>query len=326
MEQILRIAALLATLTFVGVMGFMTIEGWDFLEALYMSIITLSTVGYREVQPLSDAGRVFVIVYLVAGLGVFFYGVAQIGEAVLQAQLCDWFGRRRMEKIIRKMKDHYVVCGFGRMGRHVCAQLAAKGLPFVAIDKDEDVLLECKEKDWLFVQGDATEDRILSHAGIEQARGLAAVLPKDADNVYVTLSARILAPDVQIIARASDEKGVTKMRKAGASRVVSLYTAGAVKIAHFFIHPNVNEFLDVVTTEGTELDLAEVAVKPETPFAGQTIEEADFAAKGVVIVGLREATGRLLLPPRRDQQIQAGDSLIALGRADVIDALTSSVG
>lgn len=318
-----RITLLLFALTSTGVAGFMLIEGWNFLDALYMSVITLSTVGFSEVHSLSDAGRWFVIGYLIVGLGVFFYGVAQIGEVVLQAQFGDWLERRKMEKTIRNLKDHYVVCGFGRMGRHLCQRLAARNLPFVIIDKDEDVLQDTAEPGWHWVVGDATEDRVLLDAGIERAKGLATVLSTDADNVYVVLSARLLAPKLQIVSRSGDEKGVTKLEKAGADRVVSVYAASATKMAHSFIHPNVARFLEVITTEDTDFDLAEIPVDAEAPYAGQKLADTDFSRRGIVIVGIRHGDGSLAMPPPSQASILAGDTLIALGKAEALESFAS---
>lgn len=321
MGSVLRIILLLMALTLFGAFGFMLIEEWGFLDSLYMAVITITTVGFEEIRPLSGGGRIFVIAYLALGIGVFFYGIVQIGEIVLRAQFGEWLGRRKLEKAIKTMKNHLIICGFGRMGRQISRQLAAKGLPFVVIDREEEALSECREEGWTWILGDATDDRVLEEAGVTEARGLATVLPSDADNVYVILSARLLSPKIQIIARAGDEKSVVKMERAGANRVVSLYATGAMKIAHFLIHPSVERFLEVITAEGRELDLAEVHVTERAPYAGKALMETDFSSQGIIIVGIRRPGGELLLPPPSAATLDPGDLLIALGKAEAIENL-----
>lgn len=314
------ILALLALLPILGMIGFMLIEGWSYFDALYMSVITLSTVGFHEIHPLSDSGRAFVIVYLVGGLGVFFYGVVQIGEFIVRAELqhLDWLGRKRMDRDLKKMDNHFIICGAGRMGRGVCRQIASKGLPFVVVDRDEEVIQSCHEQEWIAVHGDATDDHILQDAGLDRARGLATVLNSDADNLYVILSARLMAPELPIIARATEEQSVAKMRKAGANRVISLFHTGAMKMAHMLSAPELEDFIEIFTTPDGELDLAEIHVAENDPRAGMTLEQTDFSSQGVVIVGIRRSDGQLILPPAGSTPIQVDDQLIALGKSDSI--------
>lgn len=322
MNNILRISALLALLTLAGTLGFYFIESdWSLLDALYMTVITLTTVGYGEVHRLSTAGRVFVMIYLAAGLGVFLFGVVQLGELVVRAQLRNWMDRHRMDTALKTLENHFIVCGFGRMGTMVCRQLAARKVPFLAVDRDEAALKECREEGWPWLVGDATDDRTLLAAGIERARSLATVLGSDADNLFVVLSARLLSRDLQILARADDEKGAAKMEKAGASRVVSLYTTGATKITQLMVSPKLEDFIETFTAGGPELDLAEVQVDPGTGYAGKALAETDFRRRGIMIVGIRCAGGELLLPPPSSTVIRAGDVLIVLGKAGAIREL-----
>lgn len=323
MKNLVQIGLLLTLLVLGGTCGFMYVEDWGFLDSLYMAVITITTVGYEEVHPLSHSGRIFVIAYLIVGLGLFFYGVVQIGEHVLRAELGDWWERRKMERTIKTLRDHYIICGAGRMGRVLSGQLRENGLPFVMVDIDEAAIERAVKEGWLSMRGDATDDHTLRDAGIERARGLAAVLPQDSDNIYVVLSARLISPQIQIIARAADEKAVAKLQKAGANRVVSLYSAAAAKMANFLIHPHVDQFLEVIGSERRELELAEIQIVSDSPYRGKTLAETDFTRRGIIIVGIRRPGGDLLLPPPSSAPIDAGDHLIALGRSEVIEELSN---
>ncbi len=313
-----RVVVALALLPAMGTIGLMLIEGWSFFDALYMAMMTITTVGYEEVHPLSTGGRIFIMAYLVVGLGIFFFGIVYLGELAVRAELNHWFGRRRMDSELKSMRNHFIVCGGGRMGLALCQQLAAKKTPFVIVDHDEATLRNGAESHWLYVVGDATDDRVLQQAGIERATGLAAVLSTDADNLYVALSARSLAPELRIVTRAIDEASVPKMQKAGADRVITLFGTSAMKMAQLLANPNLEDFFEVVSTLGTQLDLAEINVTPESDYAGKTLATADLRDLGVMIVGIRRANGDLVLPPEGTDQILAGDSLIALGRSEDI--------
>lgn len=317
----LKLAALLTALTVIGTVGFHLIEGWSLFDSLYMAIITLTTVGYGEVHPLSGPGRVFVMFYLVVSLGFFLYGIVQVAELMLRAQLLDWFGRRKMDSQIKSMKDHFIICGYGRMGQSVCLQLAQRGIPFLAIDRNREALAECKAKSWHWLAGDATDDDTLIEAGITRARGIASVLESDADNLFVVMSARMLNPKLQIISRASEEKQIPKLQRAGANRVVSMFTAAGAKMAQLLINPQVDDFFEVISERGDDLSLAEVHVPPESPLIGKALRETDFRARGIMVVGIRRNDGRILMPPESAELIQTNDHLIMLARSGVMEAL-----
>lgn len=208
------------------------------------------------------------------------------------------------------------------MGRVLARQLTANDLPFVIVDNDEGKIERCRKVGWFSMCGDATDDAILKEAGTESARGLASVLPHDADNVYVVLTARLLAPDIQIIARASDKRVVAKLERAGANRVVSLYTTAAAKMAHFLIHPHVERVLEVISAEGSEMDLAEIEVTEGSPFTGEALTETDFNRRGIIIVGIRRPDGSLLFPPPNSIVLESGDHLIAMGKSEVVEELS----
>jgi voltage-gated potassium channel len=321
MRRIAWIVAVLVVLTFVGTGWFWLVEEWSLLDALFMTVITLSTVGYDTVRPLTPRSQIFVIVYMVCGLGVFLFAVVQLGEMMVRAELRTWLRRHGMNSTLKSVKDHFIVCGFGRMGRTICRHLCDRRLPFVVIDQNEEALLECEQQGWLCVRDDATNDRTLMDAGVQRARGLAVVLDSDADNLYVVLSARLIAADLQIIARATDENSAHKMERAGASRVVSLIANGATTMAQLLINPQVEDFFEIVSGTGTTLDLAEIRVRSNSPCANRLLSETDFRSRGVIIVAIRRPDGEVLLPPSSSATIRPNDVLIALGKVAAISEL-----
>ncbi len=258
------------------------------------------------------------MVFLISGLGVFLFAVVQLGELVVRAELGNWLRKRGMSSILKSASKHFIVCGFGRMGQTICRHLSDRKLPFVVIDTDPDALATCEQEGWPCLCDDATNDRTLLEAGIERARGLAVVLDSDADNLYVVLSARLLAPHLQIIARAVDENGARKMEKAGANRVVSLYATGAATMAQLLINPHVEDFFEIVSAAGAALDLAEIRVSSGSPYAHVALSETDFRERGVIIVAIRRLDGEILLPPSAATVIQPDDMLIALGKVSAV--------
>ncbi|RMF37989.1 MAG: potassium channel protein [Planctomycetota bacterium] len=317
-SRAMRVMVVLFALTAVGIVWFWLVEGWSLIDAAYMTVITLTTVGYREVRPLTLQSQVFLMFYLIGGLGVFLFSVVELGEMIVRAELTGWLRRREMTTALKSMHEHYIVCGFGRMGRSICQQLSRHGLPLVVVDHDDQAVSECEQQGWLCVRGDATDDRVLMEAGIDRARGLAVVLDSDADNLYTVLSARLLSPGLQIIARATDQTSARKMERAGADRVVCLYAAGARTMAQFMINPRVEDFFEVVSSAGAAMDLAELRIAPESKYAGKVLKETDFRQRGVVIVAIRRSSGELEIPPSANSRIEVGDRLIALGDAQAI--------
>jgi voltage-gated potassium channel len=322
-RRLSTIVTVLFVLTAVGIVWFWLIEDWSLIDAAYMTVITLSTVGYQEVRPLQDRDRIFVMLYLVCGLGVFLFAMAQLGEMVIRAELRGWLRKRGMNSKLKSVANHYIVCGYGRMGRALCRHLGERKLPFVVIDEDQDAISDCELHGWTCLLDDATCDRALSEAGIARARGLAVVLSSDADNLYVVLSARLLAPDLQIIARATDESSAEKMEKAGANRVVSLFTTGAATMAQQLINPAVEDFFEFVSKTGTALDFAEIRVTEASPCCRQTLRQTDFRRRGIIVVAIRRADGTILLPAPINTLIEPDDVLIALGEVAAVSQFLS---
>jgi voltage-gated potassium channel len=311
----MRLAALLTFLIVGGGFVFRILSPEStWVDCVYMAVTTLTTVGYEEVVPLDQLGRVFVMVYLAIGFSVFTYGAFQIGQWIMSAEIQSLFERRRMDKQIQDLRDHYIVCGVGRMGRTICSHLHERGKPVVVIDVDEERLKSRLPGGCLYVHGDATDDQTLRRAGIERARALATVLPTDADNVYVVLSARILSSRLEIIARAGSDAAALKIQRAGANRVVSPYSAGALKIARFMVNPNIEDFLDIADQRGRgDLELADVQIAAGSPYVGRKLADTDLHRLGIIVVGIRRANGQRLMPPPTDTAIEAGDCLFAFG-------------
>lgn len=322
MRRIVTIVVLLLVLTAIGTVGLHLIEGKGWLDCLFMAVITLTTVGYSDVIGLSPQGKVFIISYLVIGLGAFTYSAFQLGQWLVSAQMRSLLEKRKMLKSINNLEDHFIVCGMGRMGETICRYLNERGKPFLVIDIDDERLrATCERSGWLYVHGDATDDAVLSAAGVTRARSLASVLPTDADNIYVVLSARMASPELKIIVRAGDEKAIEKMERAGASRVISPFSTGAVKIARFMLNPSIEDFLEIADEHGNELELADVQISEQSPYVGKKLAETDLRERGVMVIGIRRQNGERLMPPPGSTVIHAGDSLFAFGSGTAVNAM-----
>ena len=322
MRQILTILFGLLLFTFVGAVGFRVTEGWDWLQCFYEAVIIMTTVGLSatnqsELQP---STKIFIILYLMVAIGLFSYSISAIGQRILNLQLHGLLEKRRMKQALAVLRGHFIVCGYGRMGQAICQYLQSRGQSFVIIEHNEERLEQIRlHEKWLYVAGDATDDNILEDAGIKRAKSLATVLPTDADNVYVTLTARLHNEQLQIIARASDEKAIGKLMRAGATRVVSPFSTGAVKMARFMLNPSIEDFLEVTDEEGSQLELADVMVTQRSPFVGRKLMETDLQARGVMIIGIRRSNGERLMPPSGSSVIQEGDSLFAFGSPQAVN-------
>jgi len=320
MRQLGVIVGLLLSLTVIGTLGihFTTNEPW--LESAYLAIVTLTTVGSRDVPVGNNpVAMVFVMSYLVLGLGVFSYGAFELGQLIVNAEFHRIWERGRMEKRIENLNGHYIVCGQGRMGTAICEYLHERKRPFVVIDKDREVLdALCRDNGWLYVHGDSTDDDILRAAGIERAKSLATTLATDADNVYVVLTARLLSPQLQIVARASDDDAIVKMQRAGATRVISPFSSGASKMARLMLNPNIEDFLEVTGSSNGGLELVDVMIAPENRYVGKKLAETDLRENGIMIIGIRRSEGATLIPPPGSATIEAGDCLFVFGDSNSV--------
>jgi voltage-gated potassium channel len=308
-----------------GTAGFKATGGpeWTWLDALYMSAITLTTVGYGETHPLDDRGRVFAICFLFGGVFLLFYSVTETIRAIVSGQLRLILGREGVKHKLDEVRDHIVVCGFGRMGRLVCQEFERQKARYVLIDQSEAVLTEWPHQHGIPVPGDATADEVLRRAGIERAKVLVAVLPSDADNLYVTLSARVMNPSLFIVARAEQEATEAKLRRVGANQVVSPYVIGGHRVAQAVLRPTVGHFLEQATRlNAADYQIEEAVIAKTSPLCGKTLRDANLRDEmGVVVIALRAPDGEIVFNPKGDSVLGPGSVVVVVGRREQLDEL-----
>ena len=297
-----------------GITGYSLIEGCSFFDSLYMTVITLATIGFQEVHPMTQSGRAFTIVLILFGVSAVGYAVKGVIGTIIEGEVREVFGRRRLEKRISQLKNHYIICGFGRMGQIVCRELLNKKKHFVVLEKEPEKVAKA-EKDIIVVNADATEDESLIGVGIKNAKGLIAVLSSDAENLYVVMSARVLNPKLTIIARALTEGAEQKLMRAGATRVISPYHIGGIRIAYAVLKPNVDDFIEFATSgKNLDLQIEELLVQPGSKLSGLTLAESKIRSDmGIMIVAIKRASGSMVFNPSFNSIIEDGDTLIALG-------------
>jgi len=320
--------AILLSLVGSGMLGYVLIEGWEPLDALYMTIITLGTIGFQEVHPLSSHGKIFTMLLIIGGVSVLGYLVGSLAQIMFEGQFARIIGRRRVEKKIMSLEGHYIICGFGRMGGLICRELAAKPIPFVVIEKHPESHEKLHEEEYLHIRGDATEDDTLIRAGIKKAKGLVSVVSSDTENVYITLTARGLNPDIYILARAGEEGSEIKLRRAGANKVISPYLIGGSRMAQAILRPNVVDFIEIATgREHLELQMEELTIPESSPYAGETLASSGFRKEtGVIIVGIKKRNGKMVFNPDSHTRLESHDTLILLGNPEAIAKMESLLG
>jgi len=324
----IRLSIVLFTIVVaVGIAGYMAIEGWPFKDALYMTIITVTTVGYREVNPLTSAGQYFTIFIALAGVGTAFYLFVSTAEFMIEGHLKGFLAVRKLEKEIARLDNHYILCGFGRVGENVAGEFKVAGERFVIIENNPERVEDARSKGYLCIEGDASSDEILIKAGVERARGLVAAVDSDADNVFVTLTARVLNPGINIVARAILEESKEKLIRAGANKVVSPSRIGGKRIASIMLRPLVTDYLDVVTSsKELEFSLEELIVSDTSKVKGMTIEEANIRKRtGAVILAIRKRTGEFNTAPSSKTILDEGDHLVVLGTRNQLEAIQNIV-
>lgn len=317
----------LLMLVSVGTSGFMVIEKWSFLDALYMTVITLGTVGFKEIHDLSDTGKIFTMLMIVVGVSVIGYIVGSLAQIMFEGQIQRIVGRKRVEKMIDALKDHYIICGFGRIGSLICKEFKANDLPFVIVEKSSETAEKLDEEGYLHMRGDATLDESLLKAGIKRAKGLISVVTSDTENVYITLTARGLNPDLYILARSGEEGSDIKLKRAGANKVVSPYSIGGSRMAQSILRPNVVDFIEIATgSEHMDLQMEEIAIPDHSAFVGETLVSSGFRKEiGVIIVGIKKSHGKMVFNPHSQSKIEGGDTLIVLGEPQSIAKLEDLV-
>jgi len=314
-RKVLWIGVALAVLSAVGTVGYHAIEGWNWLDSLFMVVITFSSIGYEEVHPLSRPGREFTIALIVCGAVVVALGIGTLTQALLEFELPQFFGRRKMERQIARLSGHYIICGAGRVGRSAARELAKKPVPFVIIERDEAKTTGLDPK-WLTISGDATQENTLIAARIEAAAGLVAATTTDAGNIFIVLNARGLNSKLKIIARASEEEAAKHLTKAGANTVISPYAFAGHLIAQGLLRPNVVDFLSLTTGRdgGHEMIIEEISVDSRSPLAGSTVGASGIHRDyGVIVLAIKHSDGNTRFNPQARDEIRAGDYLIAMG-------------
>ncbi len=317
----------------IGTLGYCITEreknNYDWFDALYMTIITLSTIGYGEHNgPLTHEGRVFTIFLILGGVFSMAYSATEVIRSIVGGEVAAALGKRRMERTLAQLKDHIIVCGYGRMGRLVCREFERVGRSFVVIDSKTEELTGFQSPLGVPLQGDATSDDVLRHAGIERAHSLVAVMATDSDNLFVTMSARLLNAKLTIVARAEELQTEQKLLRAGANRVISPYEIGGHRLAHAVTKPTVVEFIELTSrTEHIELQLEESKIDAHSKLAGRTLAESRLMADHrLIIVAIKKPVGKMLFNPPAETRLEAGDILVAMGSLEHVTALSGLAG
>ena len=324
-KRLAQIGVLIAAIFTAGTTGFMAVEGWPFLDALYMTTITLSTVGFQEVHPLSTGGRLLAMALILGGTGSLLYGLSVVTAFIVEGELRELLGKRRMEKVLAKLHAHVIVCGAGETGKHVVEELLKTQTPCVVIEQDLARLKHLERFGGMpVIEGDATDGVVLSRARIDIARGLITTLPSDKDNLFVILTARELNPTLRIVSRVIGDDSHAKLRKAGADAVVSSNQIGGLRLASELIRPHVVSFLDTMLRDPHRvLRIEEAEVLPGAPVVGKTLDELDLVSRvGLVIIAKRRGpTGEFVYNPRASTPLDAGDFLIVCGELSQVETL-----
>ncbi|MBV8549830.1 MAG: NAD-binding protein [Acidobacteriaceae bacterium] len=312
-RRVLVIATLLAFILCAGTVGFRLIDGFDYFDAFYMTLTTITTVGYQEIHPLSRAGRIFNSFVIFFGVTAMFLAVGAMTQIIIELELQDRFGRRRKKRMIDHLQDHYIVCGYGRVGRNAAFELQRARKPFLVVDRSEQRVENATRAGMVAIVADATRDNSLREAGVLRARGLIAALPTDAENLFIILSAKTLNPKLTVVTRASEEESEEKLRRAGADTVFAPYTMAGHRLAHALVRPHVVEFLDFATGPvGPRIMMEQVCVTPGSSMISKPLREA-HVGRELIVLAIRRSKGEMLFNPPPETMVCGGDYLIVLG-------------
>ena len=324
-RHLVIVTVLFLLLLALGSIGYRIIEGWPWADGLYMTVITISTVGFSETRPLSPLGRIFTGTMIVMGAGATAYTFSTIADYIVSGEFRRILRRRRMQNRIDKFDGHFIVCGYGRVGSQVVKELLESNTKLVVIEIQTSLLVELENLGVILVEGNATEDSVLTRAGIEKAVGICCCLPTDSDNVFVVLTARVLNPNLTIISRANSHESEHKLQIAGADHVINPYVTSGHRMARQLLHPNIVEFMDVVMHRGkVNILIEDIRVSDESTLRDQTVAGTEIRRKiGANILAVRRFENEIFMNPGVDFRLQAGDTLIALGTLDQLDLLAS---
>ena len=307
-----------------GTVVFHRIEGWSILDSLYVTAQTVTTVGFGDLTPRTIWGRAFATVFMLVGVGIVLYALTSAVQSIVQSEMVATFGRRRLSRKMSKLRNHFIICGAGRVGSHLIRSLQGSDETFIVIESNAQKVSQLLDFGIAVLVRDATLEESLIEAGVEHAKGLAACLPNDADNVYVVLTARDLNPDIHIVARAAEEQAEAKLIRAGANRVVAPTIIGGHRMAMALTKPAVGDFLDSITANQLDLGFEQLEVEPVSSFVGRRLSETNIRSQlNIVIVSIRRANGDIVFNPNAEAVIQAGDMLIAIGSAESLAQLTA---
>ncbi len=325
-NRLIRIVIAILAVVVLGTAGYILIEKWSFFDALYMTFITISTVGFKEVHDLTTSGKIFTIFIIMGGTGTMLYAATTLVQYVLEGQLGSMLGRYRMKDEINRLKDHIILCGYGKVGQEVARVLKNEGVKFVIIEADTDMATQAVAEGYCCIHGNATNDEILKQAHIEVAHSLITALGSDADNLYVTLSAKGIKPDIFIVSRVLTEDSAAKLKRAGADRTVSPYRIGGRRLAMLTLRPVVVDFIDrTMNTREHELTLEDIEVDKSSPIAGLTIKEWDQKNSSIQILAVRKKDGDLIAHPTPETRIDAGDELVVIGTRTQLRAIEGMI-
>lgn len=319
MKNLLRrlalVAGLISLVLITGTIGFEVIDGYPPFDAFYMTLITVSTVGYAEIHPLSQAGRVFNSFVIFFGVISMFFAIGAMTQSIVELELGEYFGKRRTRRMIEKLTNHLIVCGYGRVGRNAAHELKRSGVPFVVVDREAERTERAIQAGMLAVTADSTRDETLRSVGVEHARGLISALATDADNLFVILSAKNLNPKLFVATRAAEEEAEQKLRRAGADALFAPYTTAGYRLAQAVLRPHVFQFFDLASKGmGFNVDIAQVRVPESSGFASRSLEQTRIRHDlGVIVLGIRKLDGAMVFNPAAETVIQGGDYLIVMG-------------
>ncbi|MFC1528443.1 potassium channel family protein, partial [Candidatus Latescibacterota bacterium] len=304
-----------------GIIGYMVVEGWDFQDSLYQTIITISTVGFTEIHPISSSGRIITIILILLAISLLTYFFSQFVTIMVEGRLNKLLRGRKMEKKISKLKEHFIICGYGKMGNQIAFEFQQAKVPFVVLDKDSEVFERESAIDMLWIVGDASREEDLERCNIKLARGLVSVLTEDKENVYTILTARGLNSNLRIVTRSNEYESERKLRRSGADHVISPFKIGGSRIASVMLRPSITHFLDgLARAEEIRLTLVEIEVMDNSLMAGKTILETGITdISDSIIVGLRRQNQQIVIRPSIDTRLMIGDQLVLMGQLDVLN-------